>query len=104
MARPTKKVKRTESVTVRFTKAEKRVVVKFAEKSGLRVAEFIHERTLDHKVQTRLNDEEITFYRKLTGMANNLNQLTKHTHQRGLLTNEILHALQEINKLIDRIK
>ena len=104
MARPTKQIKRTEAVTVRFTKAEKRLIEKFAERGGLRTAEFIHDRALGHKVRSRLTEEEVSIYRQLTGLANNLNQLAKRAHQRELLTGEILSTLEGVNTLIGKMK
>jgi len=104
MARPKKTLKKTEPVTVRFTKAEKRIIEKYAERSGIRLAEFIHDRSLGHKVQAILTEEEVLIFRQLTGLANNLNQLAKRSHQRKLLTAQILETLEGVNLVIKKIK
>jgi len=104
MARPTKEIKRTECVTVRFTKAEFRLVQKYAERSGLRLAEFIHDRALGYKIAPRLTEDEIKLYLQLVGMANNLNQLAKQANQRELLVLEILKTLEHINKAVEKLQ
>ena len=104
MARPKKDIKRTETVSVRYTKVEKILVEKYAERSGRRVAEFIHDKTLDHDIKTRLSPEELMVYRNLTGLSNNLNQLTKMAHQRELNAAEIMRTLREVKILIEKLR
>lgn len=104
MARPTKAIKRTERITVRYTISELRLVQRFAERSGLRTAEFVHDRSLSHKIRSRLTEEELHIYRNLVGMANNLNQLTKLAHDRRLLTVELLKVSEAINDSIEKLR
>ncbi len=41
---------------------------------------------LEGKVIARTYEEERYFYRQLSGVSENLNQLTKNAHQEGILT------------------
>ena len=84
--RPKKSVKRETVTGVRFTKAEYYVVKQKASKSGQKISLYIRQMALQGKIIARMSDEERHFVRQLSGMANNLNQLTKKAHQEGLLT------------------
>jgi Bacterial mobilisation protein (MobC) len=84
--RPKKPVKRETVTGVRFTKAEYYVVKQKAAKAGLKVSIYIRQMALQGKIIARMSEEERHFVRQLSGMANNLNQLTKKAHQEGLLT------------------
>jgi len=84
--RPKKAVKRETVTGVRFTKAEYYVVKQKASKAGQKISLYIRQMALQGKIIARMSDEERHFVRQLSGMANNLNQLTKKAHQEGLLT------------------
>ena len=99
--RPRKAIKRESATGVRFTKAEYLIVKQKANKSGLKLTEYIRAMAIEGKVITRLNEEEKDFFRQLIGMANNLNQLTKKAHQEGMLT-AILH-FEKYRKQIDQL-
>ena len=53
----------------------------------------------------RLTTEQADFIRKLCGMANNLNQLTRRAHREGvrLHSGQCRHLLLSLETLIDRI-
>ena len=84
--RPKKPVKRETVTGVRFTKTEYYVVKQKASKAGLKVSIYIRQMALEGKIIARMSEEERHFVRQFSGMANNLNQLTKKAHQEGLLT------------------
>ncbi|XOV94602.1 MAG: plasmid mobilization relaxosome protein MobC [Bacteroidota bacterium] len=104
MARPSKQIKRAEKVTVRYTKVELRLISKYADRSGISMAEFVRAKSLDHQIRNRLTEEEADYYRKLVGMANNLNQLAHLGHIGKLLTSEILKTLERVNQTIDKLQ
>ena len=79
-------------------------MVRLAERHGLSMAVFARLKSLDHKIRARLTSEEVDFYRKLAGMANNLNQLAHAANAGQLFTNKILTALEDINSLINKLK
>jgi len=99
--RPRKAIKRESATGVRFTKAEYLIVKQKANKSGLKLTEYIRAMAIEGKVIARLNEEEKDFFRQLVGMANNLNQLTKKAHQEGMLT-AILH-FEKYRKQMDQL-
>ena len=51
-----------------------------------------------------MTPEEADHYRKLTGMANNLNQLTRAANRGEVFTMKILDTLGAINLVIDKLK
>ena len=104
MSRPPKAIKRQQKLTLYYTKAEFRAITKLAERHGLSKAEFARLKSLNHKVRARLTSEEIDLYRKLAGMANNLNQLAHAANAGQLFTNKILTALADINHAINKLK
>jgi len=85
-------------------KAEFMIIVRLAERHGLSLAEFTRLKSLNLKIRARLTSEEADFYRKLAGMANNLNQLAHAANADHLFTTKILEALSNINLVIKKLK
>lgn len=104
MARPTKNVKRTTQVKVAYTPAELRVIQHFASKSGLRTAQYVREKSLDHQVKSRLSTEQLDLYIQAVGMANNLNQLTRYYHANHKTLKDLPELQQQINSLLDLLR
>ena len=104
MARPKKAIKRQRFIKVSCTITEYKLIEKYADRYGLTKAEFVRMKSLNHRLKPRMTVEEADHYRKLTGMANNLNQLTKSANQGKLLTTKILETLEEINFAIDKLR
>ena len=74
---PTGRVRKlSKSVTVKFSKPSYEALRLRARKANRKLAEYIRESALNGEVASGHNAETI-------GMANNLNQLTKLSHQRG---------------------
>ncbi len=46
-----------------------------------------------------MRPDEVGYFRDLCGMANNLNQLTKATHQGTLMNNHLIKTLEGINAI-----
>ena len=104
MARPKKTVKREKQYSVRLTLAEAKRIEKNAGRYGLSVSSYLRKKGLNDKIKPLWTSEEKEAYRQLVGIANNLNQLTRYTHQKKLITGEILKALELVNKAIDKFK
>jgi len=77
MARPTKAIRRSKQYTVRLTLVESKWIQREAHRHGLSISDYMRRRSLTHRLKPRLSEEEQDHYRKLVGMANNLNQLTR---------------------------
>ena len=104
MARPLKAIKRQEKLTLYYTKAEFKLIEKFADHHAISKAEFSRLKSLNHKLKPRMTPEEAGHYRKLTGMANNLNQLAREANRGEVFTIKILETLGAINLVINKLK
>lgn len=88
----------TKGVTVKFSPVRYKNLKIKARKSGRSLAFYIREAVI---VTARYTPEENALLRSLAGMANNLNQLTKLSHQTGfyktrMLIEELLVKLKRI--------
>lgn len=96
--RPTKVIKRESATGVRFTKAEYFIVKQKATKAGMKITVYVRTMAVEGFVQARPHPVDKQLEKQLAGMSNNLNQLTKLAHQKGLLT-----ALLYFEKLKDEL-
>ena len=81
---PTGRVRKlSKSATVKFSKPSYEALRLRARKANRKLAEYIRESALNGEVVSGHNTETIAIAKNLIGMANNLNQLTKLSHQRG---------------------
>ena len=104
MARPKKLIKRQKKVSVYFTKAEHLYLEKKAKACGISKGEYAREVSLGNKLSPTLTPEEADIFRKLTGMANNLNQIAKAAHLGEPLTRRVLETRDELNLVIKKLK
>jgi hypothetical protein len=84
--RPTKKIKKGNSVRVRLTATEYFLIQTKARKANMRISDWFRTAALKAKVIARLSTEEKQIHLTLAGMANNLNQLIRMAHVKGLLS------------------
>ena len=75
--------KLSKSVTVKFSKPSYEALRLRVRKANRKLAEYIRESALNGEVVSGHNAETVAIAKNLIGMANNLNQLTKLSHQRG---------------------
>ena len=73
----------SKSVTVKFSKPSYDALRLRTRKANRKLAEYIRESALNGEVVSGHNAETVAIAKNLIGMANNLNQLTKLSHQRG---------------------
>jgi len=83
---PKKRIRRETHVKVRLTTTERFLIESKARQAGMRISDWFREATLKAKVMARMTEEDRRVLHMLTGMANNLNQLTRLAHTSGLLT------------------
>lgn len=100
--RPKKEQKRVYKIGLAFSLVEKTLVQEKAKRSGINPAEYVRKMAVSGKVKPRPTAEEMQQYRDFTGIANNLNQLTKEAHQQNfaVIVPRLLKTLEEINKAI----
>jgi len=104
MARPIKPIKRTKKHTVRFTFSEDVILKRTASKYGVTVSEYIRQKALNIKIKPVMTDDEVKVFLSLTGMANNLNQLTKQSHLKIDVSQEVQQVLTNITSVLNNLK
>ena len=95
--------RRSKCVTVKFSKIDYEMLRIRSRKANRRLAEYIRETALQAEPPAPHTTVDAGVFRNLAGVANNLNQLTKLTHQTSLYRtnyrlNEVLDGVMEIIK------
>lgn len=102
--RPTKETaKLSTSINLKLTEEDLGKVKEKAEKFGMKATQYAREMTLKGGIKSRFTLEELELMRKLAGMSNNLNQITRKANSIGYKAAEkVLFELAcEIKKLFD---
>ena len=99
--RPIKKIKRESHIRVRLTSSEHFLISEKSTKAGMRISDWFRRSALRSKVLSRMSADDLKNLRMLSGMANNLNQLTRLAHSQGLLVVE--RRCRELLVLIDNV-
>ncbi len=102
--RPAKgKDKLTRSVNLKLTEADYNRIKEKAEKLRLTPTQYTREMTLKGSIKNRFTLEELDLIRRVAGMANNLNQLTKRAHLAGFrdVYSEVLIMTDYFKELIN---
>lgn len=97
--------KRKYRIAVKMATGEYYALKSKAKKAGVSASEMVRQAVDGCVVRERLTTEQADFIRKLCGMANNLNQLTRRAHREGvgLHFGQCQHLLLSLETLIDRI-
>ena len=107
MARPKKEAdaRKSKRITIRLTETEYEVYKEFARRSGFTLSELIRLMMVNGKVSYRMpivadmpQLKEITA--QLAGIGNNLNQIARHLHTGGALTDELK---KDINACVEDV-
>ena len=93
--------KLSKAVTVKFSKIDYERLCRRSRQTNLTLAEFLRVSAFEATITARHSAEETAVIRSLTGRANNLNQLTRLSHQAGFhrtqrTVTELLQKLKEI--------
>jgi hypothetical protein len=104
---PRKRVKREQDIRVRLTATERFHIESKSKSAGMRISDWFRTAAKAARVVPRLNPEDRSILHMLTGMANNLNQLTKLAHVGGILSlakkcNELLNEIDEAIKYFNK--
>ena len=98
-------MKKTERIMIRVTQEEKIEIQKNADKAGLTISKFAREGMINGYVYqslTKGKDDTNPMNRRLIlNIANNLNQLTRYSHEHKTLHPNIENLLKEINLLFE---
>lgn len=92
---------------VRLTVNERFLIEEKAKHVGMKPSAWLRQAAKKAKVLARLKPEDLKHLRTLTGMANNLNQLTHLAHKEGLVfirqsCKELLFQIDLILKMLSR--
>ncbi|WP_165041358.1 plasmid mobilization relaxosome protein MobC [Dysgonomonas sp. ZJ709] len=102
--RPKKdKDKLSKSINLKLAPEDYTIVQRKALKVGLTATQYAREMTLNGGVKSRFTLEELDLIRKLSGIANNLNQLAKRANQAGFyeIENEVIPMLNWIKTILN---
>lgn len=98
--RPAKGDKKlSTSINLKLTEEDYKSVKEKAERLGLTPTQYAREMTLKGQVKNRFSIEGLDLMRKLSGMANNLNQIAKQANKLGFSI-----SAMEIIKISELIK
>jgi len=103
--RPKKDIKRDYTLSVRMTKIERIRIDGKAKKAGLNPTEWFRQAAKSAQVVPRLSPSDIKHLGMLAGLANNLNQLTKLAHIKGLeyLVQPLQKLRTDISALVEKL-
>ena len=90
--------RRSKSVTVKFSKIDYETLRVRCRKTNRRLSEYIRESALQSEVVMPHTTESASLYRDLAGMANNLNQLARLSHQTSLY-----HTSRKVDEALDKV-
>ena len=98
--------KLNKAVTVKFSKIDYERLCRRSRQANLTLAEFLRVSAFETTITARHSAEETAVIRSLTGMANNLNQLTRLSHQTGFHRTQrtVTELLQKLKEIIIRYR
>ena len=96
----------TKSVTVKFSKPDYEKLRHRSKNANRTLAEYIRNAAFDARMVAKHSTEDVAIIRDLTGMANNLNQLTKLSHQTGFYRtkNIVMEVLEKLKSIMSDYK
>lgn len=98
--------KLSKSVTVKFSRIDYERLLHRSRQANRTLAEFLREAAFNAQIVARHSTEEATVICNLVGMANNLNQLTKLSHQTGFyrMKNIVMELLGKLKRIMNEYK
>jgi predicted DNA binding CopG/RHH family protein len=100
---PKEKEKLSCSINLKLTTEDFKMIREKAQELGMKATQYVREMVLKGKVKSRFTIEELDLMRKLSGEANNLNQIAKKANQAGFnrVENEVLVVLEWIKAIFN---
>ena len=96
---------RERKITVRLTDAERDHLLEQAELAGLKIEPFVRNVILGVQMQPRPKEEWAELLRQTSGIANNINQITKRANTSEPVTEETLQLIADMQTQIwDKLK
>lgn len=91
---------RERKITVRLTDAERDHLLEQAELAGLKIEPFVRNVILGVRIQPRPKEEWAELLRQTSGIANNINQITKRVNSGEPVTEETLRLIADMQSQI----
>lgn len=91
---------RERKITVRLTDAERDHLLAQAELAGLKIEPFVRNVILGVQMQPRPKAEWAELLRQTSGIANNINQITKRANSGEAVTEETLRLIADMQAQI----
>jgi hypothetical protein len=103
--RPQKGIKRNNFLNVRMTATERMLIESKAKKAGLTPSEWFRQAARSAQIIPRLSPADANYLNMLTGLANNLNQLTRLAHIKGInfIARQCISLLDAITVIINKL-
>ena len=94
--------KLTIPINLKLTEDDYKTVKEKAEKLRIKVTQYTREMMLKGGIKSRFTLEELDLMRKLSGMANNLNQIAKKANKSGFFVSamEVIKISEQIKELL----
>ena len=98
--------KLSKSVTVKFSKPDYDRLCLRSRQANRTLAEYIRDSTFNAQIVAKHSPEEAATMRNLVGMANNLNQLARLSHQTGFYRtrNAVMELLEKLKVIMNEYK
>lgn len=99
--------KKQIKITVKFSSKEYTNLIEKINLAQVKtISEFVREAIFIGQIKERFSVEQLSHIRKLTGMANNLNQLAKEAHICGIYTisESCINICDKIDNLLKELK
>lgn len=91
------------SINLKLTEKDFNSVKQKAEKLGMKTTRYAREMVLKGSVKLRFSLEDLDLMRKLSGMANNLNQIARQANKSGFSVSamEVIKISKQIKELFN---
>jgi hypothetical protein len=102
--RPAKEEKKlSRSINLKLTEDDYKAIAQKAASVGMKPTQYTRQMVLDGSIKSRYTKEELDLRRKIAGMANNLNQLTRRANKDGFedVGWVLFDLYKELVKLLD---
>lgn len=103
--RPQKVIKKSTMLMVRLSPLERIIITNKAQEAGMNPSEWFRLAARRAKVVPRLSKEEAGWLRSLSGLSNNLNQLTRLAHTTGMvnLASDCRRLMEQVALFIEKL-
>lgn len=104
--RPRSENKKCYSINVAFDEVQYKIVLKNAQIANMNKTEWVRKSAILKKIYPRYTPDELKIFRDFSGVANNLNQLTKKANECGLGSFAVYcrDTVDHVNQYLNRLK